>query len=180
MKIARTILTTAGLTLGSVVQALAGSTPSSTFSTPSQTPTSKSAAGEAKASAPIPGKPWEFSPVLKSALAPGWGQVASDRENRGLAMGAAWLGGVFGAWIAARDKDAAYQNYLSDTETAQLKHDFDLANKYYRLQSLLTVVAASAWAWSFADSWSIEPPDRHGASAALVVTPSGLALAARF
>lgn len=90
--------------------------------------------------------------VLKSAVAPGWGQLSAQRYAKGqLMMGAEIF--LIGTFIYYNDKYLEeYDNYKKANYIGDIEHFYDKASEYYATSRAIIGLGVAIWVYSIFDS----------------------------
>lgn len=92
--------------------------------------------------------PQDYTPMLKSMVIPGWGQLSKDMSAKNwliTAAGVASLGSMIYYIIDANDKE---KDYLNETDPLLIQPKYESFNSSYKTRN--TLIAAYAAVWLFA------------------------------
>lgn len=96
--------------------------------------------------------PTAFSPVWRSMLIPGWGQLYKDETFKGISFMTLSLGGVAGGFIFAELSQDATNKALS-SRTQETRDFYNNEAKNYNTFSTISFIAAGVfYAWSLIDA----------------------------
>jgi len=103
--------------------------------------------------------PSSFSPVWRSVLLPGWGQLYKDQTFRGLSFMALTVGGVAGGLVFNQLSVDAANNALASRTQARRDY-YNQDKKNYNTYSIISFIAGGVfYTWSIIDAIIVKQED---------------------
>jgi len=90
--------------------------------------------------------------VIKSAVAPGWGQMSAGQYTKGqILMGAEII--LFGSFIYLNDKyQSNYNSYKKANYITDINHFYDKANEHYATSRAILGLGIGIWLYNLYDA----------------------------
>lgn len=90
--------------------------------------------------------------VLRSFVAPGWGQLYKEQTTKGIALLSLWTTSAGGGLVAHLARQRAEERYLDATGAAAIAQHYDSFNRWHKIRNNLLLAAAVVWIYSAVDA----------------------------
>lgn len=105
--------------------------------------------------------PSSFSPVWRSVLLPGWGQLYKEETFKGLSFMILSLGGVAGGFVFNQLSHDANHNALSSRTQARRDYYNNESKNYNTYSAVSFISAAVFYSWSLIDAIAVKQKDLY-------------------
>jgi len=105
--------------------------------------------------------PSSFSPVWRSLLLPGWGQLYKEETFKGLSFMVLSLGGVAGGFIFNQLSHDANNDALSSRTQARRDYFNNDSKNYNTYSTICFISAAVFYSWSLIDAIAVKQKDLY-------------------
>lgn len=102
--------------------------------------------------------------VLRSFVAPGWGQLHKQQTTKGIALLSLWTASAGGGVAAHVIRGRAEDRYLEATGSSAIAERYDAFNRWHKIRNNLFLGAALVWVYSAVDAAASGGPRSTAAS----------------
>ena len=105
--------------------------------------------------------PSSFSPVWRSMLVPGWGQLYNDQTFKGISFMTIAVGGVASGFICNALSNDSHSQALSARTQARRDYFNDLSNTQSTVSTISFISAGVVYVWSLVDAIVVKPDNLY-------------------